>query len=75
MQALPRFLTRMVRKDTEDLSKSLGRSPEREVPIAVERLRRMVRSDTLDTAPVTVAFDEPPDEGDDGSAGTDERSP
>ena len=62
----------MVRQDTEDLSESVGRPPEREVPVAVERLREMVRSSTVDIAPVTVAFDEPPD---DGGSGTDERSP
>ena len=72
---MPRFLTRMGRQDTEDLSESVGRSPEHEVPVAVERLRGMVRSDTLDIAPVTVAFDEPPDDGGDGGSGTDERSP
>ena len=48
---MPRFLTRMRRQDTEDLSESVGRPPEHEVPVAVERLRKMVRSDTLDIAP------------------------
>ena len=66
---MPRFLTRLGRQNTEALSESVGRPPERAVPVAVERLRGMVRSDTVDIAPVTVAFDEPPDEGGHGGSG------
>ena len=47
---MPRVLTRKARRDTEDLSKSVERSPESEVPVAVERLRRMLDQDTKDEA-------------------------